>query len=154
MISISIRLVPSDFWLSQAESAGVPNMQAAFGAVFGQSSWIIIGSLVAFLVGQLLDVFVFQWINKKTNQKMIWLRATGSTLVSQFVDSFIVLYIAFVIGPAKWSISLFLAVGIVNYMYKFSIAVLLTPIIYLAHELIDRFLGKDKAAELKLNAMK
>ena len=153
MISLSIDLVPSGFWIGQAQENGVPDMQQAFGAVFGQSNWIIVGSLVAFLIGQLLDVFVFQFINRKTNQKMIWLRATGSTLVSQFVDSFIVLYIAFVIGPAKWSISLFLAVGLVNYMYKFSVAILLTPVIYLAHNLIDRFLGEEKAEELKLNAM-
>ena len=84
---------------------------------------------------------------------MIWLRATGSTLVSQFVDSFVVLYIAFVIGPAHWSISLFLAVGLTNYMYKFVVAISLTPVIYWAHHLIDRFLGKDTAEQMKLKAM-
>lgn len=153
MISLSIKLVPSSFWLVQAQDYGVPNMQAAFTSIFGQSNWIIVGSLVAFLVGQLLDVFVFQFINKRTNQKMIWLRATGSTLVSQFVDSFIVLYIAFVIGPAKWSLSLFLAVGTVNYLYKFSVAILLTPVIYAAHTVIDKYLGKERAEEMKLKAM-
>jgi len=147
-------LAPASFWLEQGQSIGVSNMQDAYGSIFGQSNWIIVGSLVAFLVGQLLDVFVFQFINKRTNQKMIWLRATGSTLVSQFVDSFIVLYIAFVIGPAKWSMSLFLAVGTVNYMYKFTVAVLLTPMIYASHAIIDRFLGKERAEAMKLKAMK
>jgi uncharacterized integral membrane protein (TIGR00697 family) len=153
MIGFSINLAPASFWLEQGQSSGVSNMQDAYGSVFGQSNWIIVGSLVAFLVGQLLDVFVFQFINKRTNQKMIWLRATGSTLVSQFVDSFIVLYIAFVIGPAKWSMSLFLAVGTVNYMYKFAVAILLTPMIYAAHAIIDRFLGKERAEAMKLKAM-
>ena len=85
---------------------------------------------------------------------MIWLRATGSTLVSQFVDSFVVLYIAFVIGPAKWSLSLFLAVGIVNYIYKFVVAVLLTPVIYFAHAMIDRYLGEEIATKMKKEAMR
>ena len=84
---------------------------------------------------------------------MVWLRATGSTLVSQFVDSFVVLYIAFVIGPAKWSLSLFLAVGIVNYIYKFVVAIALTPVIYLAHTLIDKYLGADLADKMKKEAM-
>ena len=153
MISVTIGLSPSGFWLAQGQSFGVENMQLAYSSVFGQSTWIIIGSLVAFLVGQLLDVFVFQLINKRTNQKMVWLRATGSTLVSQFVDSFVVLYIAFVIGPAKWSLSLFLAVGLVNYIYKFVVAVILTPVIYLAHALIDKYLGADLADKMKKEAM-
>ncbi len=153
IVFLAIRLQPAEFWVGQYVTQGVPNMQAAFGAIFGQSSWIIVGSLVAFLVGQFLDVIVFQAINRKTNQKMIWLRATGSTLVSQFVDSFVVLYIAFVIGPAHWSISLFLAVGLTNYAYKFVVAVVLTPVIYWAHHIIDRFLGKDIAEQMKLKAM-
>lgn len=153
IVFLAIRLQPAEFWVGQYATQGVPDMQAAFGAIFGQSSWIIVGSLVAFLVGQFLDVIVFQAINRKTNQKMIWLRATGSTLVSQFVDSFVVLYIAFVIGPAHWSISLFLAVGLTNYTYKFVVAVILTPVIYWAHHLIDRYLGVELAEQMKLKAM-
>ena len=71
--------------------------------------------MVAFMIGQLIDVVVFHRIRKRTGEKHVWLRATGSTAVSQLVDSFVVLYIAFVIGPQHWSISLFLAVGTVNY---------------------------------------
>jgi len=81
------------------------------------------------------------------------LRATGSTLVSQWIDSYIVLLIAFYIG-ADWDIGRVLAIGTVNYIYKFVISILLTPVIYLAHQLIDNYLGKDLAEELKSEATK
>ena len=126
-------------------------MQAAFAGIFGQGLWVIGGSLTAFLIGQLLDVAVYHRVRKLIGEKKVWLRATGSTLVSQLVDSFVVLYIAFVIGPQQWSISLFLAIGTLNYAYKFVMAVLMTPFIYLGHALIDRYLG-DEAARMKAAA--
>ena len=66
-----------------------------FFAVFGQSMWIIVGSITAFLVSQLIDVSIFHFFKNKTGNKMIWLRSTGSTVISQLFDSFIVLGIAF-----------------------------------------------------------
>jgi hypothetical protein len=75
----------------------------------------------AFLFGQMIDVYVFHYLKMKTGEKSLWLRATGSTLVSQFIDSFVVLFIAFYIG-ADWSLSLVLAIGVVNYIYKFTVA--------------------------------
>jgi uncharacterized integral membrane protein (TIGR00697 family) len=152
MVYAAIALAPADWWIGSSAENGVPNMQSAFANIFGQGLWIIIGSLVAFLVGQITDVLVFQRIKKATGDKYIWLRATGSTLISQFIDSFVVLYIAFVLGPANWEISLFLAVGTVNYIYKFIMAIALTPMIYLAHNLIDKYLGQEKADELKREA--
>ncbi len=123
----------------------------AFRLVFGQGLWIIIGSLVAFLIGQFLDVIVFHRIKKWSGDKMVWLRATGSTLISQFVDSFVVLFIAFYIG-AGWSLTLVIAIGLVNYSYKFTMAIILTPLIYLAHYLIDNYLGEELATKLKAEA--
>jgi uncharacterized PurR-regulated membrane protein YhhQ (DUF165 family) len=160
MFFMGIHLVPADFWskshiapsLSPEEQAlilsKVGDYDYAYRLVFGQGLWIIIGSLVAFLVGQLVDVFIFQRIKRVTGERKVWLRATGSTLVSQFIDSYIVLMIAFYIG-ANWSFALVLAIGTVNYLYKFTMAIILTPVIYLAHFLIDRFLGEDAARKLK-----
>ncbi|MFB0945746.1 MAG: queuosine precursor transporter, partial [Spirosomataceae bacterium] len=113
---------------------------------------IIIGSLTAFLVGQILDAYVFHRLRSFTNNKLIWLRATGSTLFSQLIDSFVVVFIAFYIF-GDWPINQVLAVGSVNYIYKFVVAILLTPLIYLAHYLIDRFLGKEQSEELIEAAM-
>jgi queuosine precursor transporter len=143
---LAIELVPAVWWLGIQTSSGVPDMQAAFRAIFGQGLWIIAGSISAFLVGQLLDVALFQAIRQLTGQRYLWLRATGSTLVSQLLDSFVVLYIAFVLGPQQWSIDLFLAVGIINYCYKVTVAILLTPVLYVVHAAIDRYLEVERAA--------
>lgn len=164
LFSLGIRMPPADFWptshiqpewpLAQQQlmREQVGDYNAAFRLVFGQGLWIIIGSLIAFLIGQLIDVMTFHWIKEQTGDKWIWLRATGSTLISQFIDSFVVLFVAFYIG-AGWDIRLVLAIGVVNYIYKFTIAVGLTPVLYLAHDVIDRYLGPELAEEMKKTAM-
>lgn len=147
MVYFAMGLTPSDFWVNRITPVGEVNMDMAFDAIFGQGLWIIIGSLVAFLIGQLVDVTVFHYFRAMTGSSKIWLRATGSTLVSQFIDSFVVLFIAFYIG-AGWDMKLVLAIGFVNYLYKFLVAVLLTPILYMLHFLIDKYLGKELSDKL------
>ena len=153
IIFLAIQLVPADWWVAIGTDQGTSNMQAAFSSVFGQSMWIIVGSLVAFLVGQVVDVIVFQKIKRKFGEGKIWLRATVSTLVSQFIDSFIVLYIAFVLGPQQWGINKFLAIGTVNYTYKFLMAFLMIPFLYLVHFGIERYLGRTEANALRKTAL-
>ncbi len=149
MVFMAIHLVPADWWVGSAQGRGVADRQAAFANIFGQGLWIICGSLVAFLVGQVVDAAIFHRLRHFTGETKLWLRSTGSTLVSQFIDSFVVLYIAFVLNPQEhWSMGLFLAVGTVNYCYKFLVAILLTPVIYLVHYLIDRYLGVQTSKEL------
>jgi len=151
MVYFTMGLTPADFWIQREIGGETIRMDLAFNAIFGQGMWIIAGSLTAFLIGQLIDVTVFHLLKKRTGSSKIWLRATGSTLVSQFIDSFVVLFIAFYLG-AGWDLKLVLAIGIVNYMYKFSIAVVLTPILYAAHYLIDLYLGKETAHKLLVEA--
>lgn len=150
---LAISLAPASWWVGIGAKNGVPDMQAAFANIFGQGLWTIGGSVIAFLIGQLIDISVFQRIRNATGERYIWLRATGSTAVSQLVDSFVVLYIAFVIGPQHWPTSLFLAVGTVNYMYKISAAIALIPLIYLVRLAIQAYLGKEHAAALEARAM-
>lgn len=147
MVFAAMNLEPADFWILKDTPQGVVNMPLAFNAVFGQGLWIICGSMVAFLIGQITDVTTFHWIKKRTGHKYMWLRSTGSTLVSQFIDSFVVLFIAFYIGN-NWSLSLVLAIGVMNYLYKALVAVLLTPLIYLLHRVIDLWLGKELSERL------
>jgi uncharacterized integral membrane protein (TIGR00697 family) len=149
---MAISLAPADFWIAANREYGVPDMQAAFSGIFGQGMWTIAGSVTAFLIGQLIDVAVFHRIRLVTGEKWIWLRATGSTAVSQLIDSFVVLYIAFVLGPQQWSIPLFLAVGTVNYGYKLLMAFLLIPLIYLTRRVIHGYLGQDVAKALQEEA--
>ena len=119
-----------------------PVNDAQFSAVFGQSLWIIIGSLVAFMASQFIDVFVFWFFKGLTKGKYLWLRASGSTAVSQLVDSFVIIGIAFWL-PGKVKTDDFLNVAISNYSYKFIIAVASTPVIYIAHYFADKYLQKD-----------
>jgi len=153
MFYLGMALPPADFWPGSQTAKGVADMSLAFNAVFGQGLWIIVGSIVAFLIGQLLDVLVFQALRRRTGEGLLWLRATGSTLVSQLVDSFVVLLIAFYWG-AGWSLGLVIAIGLVNYAYKFSVAVLMTPVIYGVHYLIDQYLGESLSEQLRESALK
>jgi hypothetical protein len=148
----AIHLAPAGWWTGAMSAQGVPDQQAAFAAIFGQGLWTIAGSVVAFLLGQLIDVSIFHRIRKRTGPRQVWLRATGSTAVSQLVDSFVVLYIAFVIGPQHWSMGLFLAVGTLNYIYKMCAAVALIPLLYLARGLIHGYLGHEHARHMTESA--
>jgi uncharacterized PurR-regulated membrane protein YhhQ (DUF165 family) len=165
MLYFAMELVPADFWRTahikpswspeqqDAVRAQVSDYNAAYSVVFGQSMWIIVGSLVAFLVAQIVDVAVFHRIKAITGEKKIWLRATGSTLVSQFLDSFIVVFIALHIGQQLPFLQV-LAISVMSYLYKSVMALVLTPVIYAVHGLIDGYLGEPLATEMKTAAQK
>lgn len=149
----AIRMAPDTaWWQTSMASEGVPDMQAAFASIFGQGMNIIIGSLAAFVVGQLADAFVFRRIKFLTGEKKIWMRATLSTLVSQLIDSFIVTYIAFYIFRGV-NIGQCTAWALTAYTYKFIIAVLFTPVVYLIHWLAEKYLGAELAARMKKAAL-
>ena len=152
VLTLAIKLPPAGWWLeaNNKDPQGNPfNINYAFSQIFGQGQRIIIASIIAFLLGQLVDVFVFQRLRRATGQRYLWLRATGSTLISQFIDSFVVLYIAF---SNTYSLGQLNAIGMTNYIYKFCVAILLTPLIYIGHMLIDQYLGKDFAARMTQEA--
>ncbi|MDB5197275.1 MAG: queuosine precursor transporter [Flaviaesturariibacter sp.] len=152
MFYLSMRIPAVGWWIGSKADQGVPDMQKAYEGIFGQGMWIIFGSIVAFGVSQLIDVYVFHKIKKLTGEKKVWLRATGSTLISQLIDSFVVLIIAFKLGN-NWSWGQVIAIACMNYIYKFTIAVVLTPVIYIAEKRIDSYLGKDTAHRMKRAAM-
>ena len=160
MVFGAIQTAPNDWWITSKKETGIDNMNTAFNGIYGQGLGIIIASMTAFLVAQLIDVFVFHKIKKATGEKKIWLRATGSTVISQLIDSFVVLIIAFYLYPSlvkgqgkPWPFDQLIAICIVNYIYKFVVALLLTPVIYLVHAWIEGYLGQEKAAEMKKAAM-
>lgn len=115
---------------------------AQFKGVFGQSMWIIVGSIIAFMVSQLIDVTIFHFVKNRTGNKMIWLRSTGSTVISQLFDSFIVLGIAFWM-TGKMDTPTFIVSAFTGYGVKLAIAVLMTPLIYLGHSLIEKYIAKE-----------
>lgn len=122
-----------------------------FYAVFGQSLWIIVASITAFLISQFVDVFIFWLLRDKTGGKMIWLRSTGSTLISQLIDTFVVLSIAFWL-PGKMTTAVFLNAAFTSYVMKLMIAIVLTPLIYLGHNLIEKYLGDEESNRLIKNS--
>lgn len=153
-ILVATLLPPAKFWLelNKTDSLGnVFNINDAFTKIFNQGLGIMIGSIVAFLLGQLLDVFVFTWLRRRTGSRFIWLRATGSTMFSQLIDSFLVIGIAFYVF-GNWDLNQVFSVGTINYLYKGVVAILLTPILYIAHYFIDNYLGKEYAEELSHKA--
>lgn len=164
MFFMAIQLAPSGFWPTshvpldatpaerEAILQKVSDFDYAFFVVFGQGLWIIAGSLIAFLVGQILDAYVFKAIKEATGDNFIWLRATGSTLISQFVDSFVVLLVAFYLS-GKMELGTVIGIGVVNYAFKFVVAILLTPVLYLIHIWIERFLGKPLAEQMRKMAV-
>ncbi len=131
------------FFAMKIPSTGISSVTTEqFSAVFGQSQLIIVGSIIAFLASQLIDVTIFHFVKNRTGNKMIWLRSTGSTVISQLFDSFIVLGIAFYL-PGIMDFKTYLISGFTGYTVKLIIAVLMTPMIYLGHYLIEKYLAKD-----------
>jgi queuosine precursor transporter len=163
MLYFAMQLEPSAFWRTshiqadwpeakKSEMRGlVSDYNTAYSLVFGQSLWIIVGSLVAFLFAQIIDVAVFHRIKKWTGDSKLWLRATGSTMVSQFIDSFVVVFIALYFGLG-YPFLLVLAISLMSYIYKAVIALAMTPFLYLAHHWIDQWLGKETAEHMKRSA--
>lgn len=123
-----------------------PVSDVQFKAVFGQSQWIIVGSVLAFFVSQLIDLNLFWVFKKLTDGKYIWLRATGSTVVSQLVDTFIVQFVAFVL-PGAWTMDEFITNASWGYGFKLIVALSLTPLIYLGHYLIGLWIRPKAGLE-------
>ncbi|MEZ4808399.1 MAG: queuosine precursor transporter [Flavobacteriales bacterium] len=149
----AIHIPAADLWVASGAGQGVPNMQSAFGSIFGQGMNIIIGSLTAFILGQLLDARIFRGIKRMTGDRRIWLRATGSTLISQLMDSVVVTYIAFWVLK-DLSFALCTALVITAYCYKLVVAVLATPLVYLVHAGVERYLGRERAQAMRAAALR
>jgi uncharacterized integral membrane protein (TIGR00697 family) len=113
----------------------------SYTMVFGQAQMVIVGSIIAFLLSQLMDAYLFSWIKSKTGDKYIWLRSTGSTVISQLVDSYVVLFIGFVI-TGNMSFQDYLVIAPTNYILKLLIGVALTPLIYAGHFSVRKYLSK------------
>jgi uncharacterized integral membrane protein (TIGR00697 family) len=127
---------------------GIPGTadQKSYELIFGAAALMYIASLIAFLLGSLLDIFLFAVFKRATGGRMVWLRATGSTVISQLFDSFIVTFVFFwaiplVLNQDKATVGFVFATALTGYILKFFIAVGLTPFIYLGRWLIRTQLG-------------
>ena len=144
---ISFTFIILSVALSIPATSFSPVSDSVFNTIFGQSQWIIVGSIIAFLLSQLVDVYVFWSFKKITGDKHIWLRATGSTMVSQLIDTFVVQFIAFVL-PGKWPFSEFIVNASWGYAFKLLVALALIPMIYLGHYVIGKYLKKHTTVNI------
>lgn len=117
-----------------------------FNKVFGTGGTLFIASIIAYLCGQFLDIYVFQFWKALTESKHLWLRATGSTLASQVIDTFVINVLFW------WAIPRLMhnhprdmdwvtrkSVG--EYLIKFVIALALTPAVYGLHTFVVKRFG-------------
>jgi len=142
-MGLAMYVEPADSWLKYNnvdENNHYFDINFAFKKIFSQSNRIIVGSLAAFIIAQIADAYVFFHLRKLTGSKNIWLRATTSTLISQLFDSFVVLIIAFY---PQWSIREILSIGIINYIYKFIVAILMIPVLYGIYKIVQKYIGKE-----------
>lgn len=152
VVQVAIRVPAISF--TQGVTAG--EIQGAYSLALGQTWAIVVASLVAFSIAQFVDASVFTWLRHKTGGKMLWLRSQGSTAVSQIIDTIVVIFLAFVIIPSllggtgfiRMSVGQAANVALTNYIYKFAIAVGITPILYLAHAAVQGWLGRENAQRL------
>lgn len=129
---------------------GSPVSQESFNAVFGITPGIIFGSMTAYLFAQFLDVRLFEFWRKFTNGKHLWLRNNGSTIISQLVDTSLVVLIALIVFPnldgnkntvaITWELAFSIIIG--QYIFKAFVAMADTPFIYAAVYFLDNWLHK------------
>ena len=117
--------------------------QASYRQIFASSQRILFASVTAYLVGQFLDIAVFHLLKVATRGRFLWLRATGSTVVSQLVDTIVVQALAF---GSMLTLSNVFRLVFTAYVLKLIIAILLTPLIYAGHAMVERWLGLEPVA--------
>jgi uncharacterized integral membrane protein (TIGR00697 family) len=133
-VNLAIDLPPSP--------KGLP--EQTFREVLGMSRRLYVASLLAYLAGQLTDISLFALLRRITRHRLLWLRATGSTLVSQAIDTTVVNFVLLMGSESLGSIA---TIAAHSYVVKIFVAVGLTPVIYAAHALIFRVLKIDERPE-------
>lgn len=130
-------------WAGLATDPGWDGVTPAiFSTVFSQALVIQVSSMFAFLIGNLVDIAVFFVLKRLTGNRMLWLRATGSTAVSQLIDTVVIC--ALVWGP-KVTVDQYVSIVLGSYVVKLVVAVAVTPVIYALHALIERYFGLEPA---------
>jgi len=101
-----------------------------FHNVFGLSILAVMASMMAYLVAQFVDIRIYHFWKKKTKGRHLWLRNNFSTISSQFLDTFTVLFLLCSFGVIEWKLFGLLLLN--GFLFKLLVALLDTPILYLA----------------------
>lgn len=133
-----VQLAVAAPWHPDTLQPGWPGLTPnTFDAVFASGTRILLASMTAYVVAQLIDIAVFHRLKSLTGGKLLWVRATGSTVLSQLIDTLI-------IQSLVWNTTLDVPrltnLIVTSWVGKVLIAVLLTPLIYAGHALVQRVL--------------
>ena len=118
--------------------------QTEFVKIFGGSSQLFVASIVAYLLGQFLDISVFQYWKSLTQSRHLWLRASGSTVLSQAIDTITINVIFWRWTATREWTWIFQKIER-EYLIKFVVAVALTPLVYALHSIVIRWLKIEPA---------
>lgn len=132
--------------LTQVDLMFIPNAEdivhESMTTLFGFMPRFCLASLVTYFISNNLDTYLYDFIRTKfPDDKYLWLRNNGSTMVSQFVDSVLFTIIAFV-GVYSWKVIINLS--LVTYIIKFAVAILDTPFLYISKKIYEKFLKEEK----------
>ena len=130
-INLAVMLPGSEVWINNSLGySSIKDMQNAYESVFTLPGFLITASMLAYLVAQLIDVRIFHYLKKVTNEKKLWLRNNLSTMFSQLIDTIIVNSIFLYFGlNLDWDI--IIEIIIASYLFKIIIALLDTPLVYI-----------------------
>lgn len=121
--------------------------EAMFDTVLGASGRMIIASMVAYLAGQLTDIWTFGTMKRLTGGRFVWLRATGSTVISQAVDSLSIMSVLYffqrLADGTHPDLAFTLIAAAKGYVIKFAIAVGITPLIYVGRWIVRAWFGLE-----------
>lgn len=147
IVNIAMGLSPASWWQGIHSDKGLTDFNQAFCLIFGQGNNIIVASLTAFVIGQLIDITVFQRLKRTKSGSKLWVRATVSTLISQLIDSFVVIFVAFYFLQ-NWTLQQALSVSINNYIYKGLVAIIMIPILQVIHRGLENYFGKSLSEKM------
>lgn len=131
-IAVMLTLVLSTFFLPSDVADSADEVHHAISTLAVYSPIFVIGSITAYLISQLFDVWVFHKIKSITGTRMLWLRNNLSTLLSQALDTFIYTFVWVLAGQLDFSTAA--AIALSKYIFKFAIAILDTFFIYMLRD--------------------
>ena len=128
LIVYTANIVPATDWS--------PVKDEMYTSVFGSTAIAVFASMIAYLLAQFIDIQIYHFWKKLTKGKHLWLRNNFSTFLSQFVDTFAVLFLLSSFGEIQWN--LFVGLLIAGFLFKVMMAVIDTPFLYLGVWLFRR----------------
>ena len=132
--------VPATIWS--------PINDSLFSKVFGATAIAVFASMMAYLLAQYIDIQIFHFWKRITKGKHLWLRNNFSTFLSQFVDTFTVLFLLCSFGKIDWD--LFGALLASGFLFKVMIAALDTPFLYAAVYSLRKRFGLKMGEEIEI----